>query len=461
MVRLLHAYFPRRTVILAASEGLLIVLAVLVGAFAVYGEDLDLVLFYEGGLYKILLTSSVCMLSLYYHDLYDPSTLRSEWEELARVVQSLGAASLILGVAYYIYPWLQLGRGASLIGLTFIGIASVIVRKLFLALNRSPTFAERAIILGEDPLAASVASEIQNRPELGVRLVGYVSESPSASLNGLPYWGTCQRLRQSVLDAGLKRIIVAMSERRGKLPVEDLLFLKSRGVLVQDGADVYETITGKVPVESLRLSWLVFSQGFRVSRAALIRKRVFSLLFSGLALLVGLPLMAVIAVAIRLDSPGPIVFRQQRAGKDGKLFTLFKFRTMVSGVDPDGVYLPAQERDERITRVGWWLRRTRLDEFPQLYNILRGDMYFVGPRPFVPNQEEELAQKLPLYSQRWSVRPGATGWAQIRKGYCATLEDNIERLGYDLYYIKNMSIGLDLLIVFQTTKILLTGRGAR
>ena len=461
MVRLLHAYFPRRTVVLAASEALLIVLAVLAGALVAYGQELDLVLLYEGGLYKVLLTSSVCMLSLYYHDLYNPSMLRSEWEELTRVVQGLGMACLILGVAFYAYPWLELGRGASLIGLAFIGIVSVIVRKLFLALNRSPAFAERAIILGDDPLAASVANEIQGRPELGIRLLGYASDSPSASLNGLPFWGTCQTLRQRVLDSGLKRIIVAMSERRRRLPLEDLLFLKSRGVLVQDGADVYETITGKVPIESLRLSWLVFSEGFRVSRAALIRKRVLSVVLSGMALLVGLPLLAIIAVAIRLDSPGPIVFRQKRSGKDGKLFTLFKFRTMVDGVDPDGVYIPVQEKDERITRVGRLLRRTRLDEFPQLYNILRGDMYFVGPRPFVPNQEEELAQKLPLYSQRWSVRPGATGWAQIRKGYCATFEDNVERLGYDLYYIKNMSIGLDLLIAFQTTKILLTGRGAR
>jgi len=171
--------------------------------------------------------------------------------------------------------------------------------------------------------------------------------------------------------------------------------------------------------------------------------------------------MLLIAVAVRLDSPGPALYSQARVGKDGKLFTLFKFRSMRNGADTDSNHTPATERDDRITRVGYWLRRTRLDELPQLYNIVRGDMYFVGPRPFVPNQERELAEKIPFYRYRWAVKPGATGWAQVNRGYCATLEDNSEKLAYDLFYIKNMSIGLDILVLFQTIKILLLGRGGR
>ncbi len=171
--------------------------------------------------------------------------------------------------------------------------------------------------------------------------------------------------------------------------------------------------------------------------------------------------MALVAICVRLDSNGPAIFRQERIGKDGKIFTLYKFRSMRQGSDKGGKHMPAMEADDRITRVGGYLRRLRLDELPQLFNILRGDMYFVGPRPFVPDQESDLAEKIPFYSQRWAVKPGATGWAQINRGYCASLEDNQEKLAFDLFYIKNMSIGLDLLILFQTVKILLLGRGGR
>jgi lipopolysaccharide/colanic/teichoic acid biosynthesis glycosyltransferase len=186
-----------------------------------------------------------------------------------------------------------------------------------------------------------------------------------------------------------------------------------------------------------------------------------SLAISGVLLIVLAPVMALVAVAIALDSPGPVIFRQERLGRAGRPFTLFKFRSMYVGADRDAQPSPAQRRDPRITRVGRWLRRTRLDELPQLFNILRGDMYFVGPRPFVANQEEDCARHIPFYRQRWAVKPGATGWAQVQRGYCVTLEDNAEKLAYDLYYIKNISLGLDLLILFKTLKILLLGRGGQ
>ncbi len=206
---------------------------------------------------------------------------------------------------------------------------------------------------------------------------------------------------------------------------------------------------------------MFFAPAIHVSRLLLLYKRAASIALSILALIVTAPLMALIALAIWLDSGGPILFRQQRVGKGGKLFTLYKFRSMYPAADGDGDFKPAQENDERFTGVGRWLRRYRLDELPQLYNILRGDMYFIGPRPFAQQEEEELAQQIPFYPQRWAVRPGATGWAQVRNGYCASLKDNAEKLSYDLFYIKNLSVGLDLLILFQTTKILLLGRGGR
>jgi lipopolysaccharide/colanic/teichoic acid biosynthesis glycosyltransferase len=252
-----------------------------------------------------------------------------------------------------------------------------------------------------------------------------------------------------------------MNERRGNLPVEALLQLKSRGVRIQDGGEMYEAVTGKLSIESLRASWLLFSPGFEVTRPLWIYKRASSVFWSMVGLTLALPLMALIALAIRLDSPGPVIFRQKRVGLRGQIFTLFKFRTMIDNADQGENHRPAERTDSRFTRLGKLLRRTRMDELPQLVNILGGDMHFVGPRPFVPNQEMECLERIPYYRQRWVVKPGATGWAQVNRGYCATLEDNKEKLAYDLFYIKNISIGLDLLILFKTMKILLLGRGAR
>jgi lipopolysaccharide/colanic/teichoic acid biosynthesis glycosyltransferase len=190
-------------------------------------------------------------------------------------------------------------------------------------------------------------------------------------------------------------------------------------------------------------------------------KRATSIVFSVLGLILGAPLMAVIAIAIRAGSEGPVLFRQRRVGKSRTVFTLYKFRSMRSEITPERSFKPAEVADERCTRVGRWLRRTRLDELPQLYNILRGDMNFVGPRPFALEEEDELAKQIPYYPLRWTIKPGATGWAQVQLGYCASVEDNTEKLAHDLFYLQNLSVGLDLLILFRTTKILVWGRGAR
>ena len=462
MVRFFNVYYPVRTLILLCGEALIICVSFMVAALIRFGPDSSLKLSYEGGIYKIALASAVCLLCLYYYDLYDSFIFSNPREVLTRIVQVLGAACLIMAIVYYLLPKVRLDTGLFIPGILLIGISLAAWRKLFVLLNRSSRLASRAVVLGVGPLAEALVPEMEHRPEWGVRLVGYVGRAESAIAgNGLRRLGGVADLEAVVGGERVDQIVIAMSERRGALPVELLLRLKSQGVLIRDGAEMYETLTGKVPLESLRLSWLLFSRGFRVSRAMLVYKRATSIIFSSVGLLLALPLMAVIAAAIRLDSKGPVLFRQQRLGLRSTIFTLNKFRSMVHGADADGIYRPVQENDNRITRVGRWLRRSRLDELPQLWNVLRGDMYFVGPRPFVPNQEREYAEKIPFYAQRWSVRPGATGWAQVNREYCATVEDNVEKLAYDLFYIKNMSVGLDLLIVFKTIKILLLGRGGR
>jgi sugar transferase (PEP-CTERM system associated) len=421
------------------------------------------ILEYGNGLLKIALASTVCLLCMYYYDLYDSSILTNLREVLSRLVQVLGTVCLILALLYYAYPAVGLDIRIFLGGILLVGLLLAGWRRVFSAVSRSPRLAERAVLVGEGPLATSLAAEIERRPELGLRLTGYVGsrDASCGAVKGLPCLGSLEDLAEVVTPRRIGRVIVTMADRRGRLPVAPLLRLKTRGVQVQDGAEVYEAATGKVPIDSIRPSWLIFSQGFRVSPWMLLYKGSFSFILSLVALALCLPLVALIALAIWLSSGSPVIFRQTRIGKNGRPFTLYKFRSMRNGADRDGSPKPAQRNDARCTRVGRWLRRTRLDELPQLFNILRGDMYFVGPRPFVPKEEEEYLSKIPFYSQRWSVKPGATGWAQVQRAYCASVEDNAEKLAYDLFYIKHMSIGLDAFILFKTIKILLLGRGGQ
>jgi sugar transferase (PEP-CTERM system associated) len=434
-------------------------------------SDAAMMLAYEQGIVKIIVASAAFITCMYYFDLYNSSILSNRREVSSRLIAVLGTACILLAFIYYVYPALELGRGIFAIGFLLVAVALLLWRKLFSAINSQPQFAERALILGDSPLALSILRELNSRPELGLRVVSHVMtdgdgtgqvngdrrESVEEPLGSI----LCEELSRAVKTYRVNRIVVAMRDRRGKMPVELLLSLKSRGVLIQDGTDLYETVTGKVPIESLRLGWLLFSPGFRVSRLSAVCRRAFSLILSAVVLVLTLPLMALIALAIRLDSVGPVIFRQKRVGQEGAIFTLYKFRTMTTNSEPDGSYRPAETTDDRFTRVGRLLRRTRLDELPQVINILRGDMNLVGPRPFVSNQEKECVERIPYYRQRWAVKPGATGWAQINRGYCATIEDNQEKLAYDLFYIKNVSMGLDLLILFKTMKILLLGRGSR
>ncbi len=463
MMRFFNIYFPERTLLLVLSETALIVLSLLAATFLLRGSDTELVLAYEQGYLKIAVASGIFMLCMYYYDMYDSFAFSSPREVTTRLIQVLGTACLLQVLVYYAYHSIQLDQGIFLVGVVLVGVSLGLWRTLFFALNRLPRLAQKAVFLGAGRLASTLAAEIEKRPELGIRLVGYVGrpESPGPSVNGLPHLGDFEDVLNVAQRQRVSRIIVTMDDQRGTLPVAGLLELKTRGLRVEDGTDIYEAITGKVPIHSLRLSWLVFSSGFRLSPRMLIYKRLFSIVLSSLGLALALPFMALIALAIRLDSPGPVIFRQKRVGKGGKVFTLYKFRSMRHGADRGGGPKPAQEHDARITRVGRWIRRLRLDELPQLYNILRGDMYFVGPRPFVPNEEEVFLQTIPFYAQRLAVKPGATGWAQVHRGYCATLADNTEKLEYDLFYIKNASVGLDLLTVFKTVKILLLGRGGR
>jgi exopolysaccharide biosynthesis polyprenyl glycosylphosphotransferase len=463
MIRIFHVYFASRTLLLAVSEALLIVLALIAAMFAVLGADAGLALQYEYELVKILLATLICMLCMHYYDLYDSMILHSPAQAAVRVVQVLGSSCVILACLYYVYPGVQINQNLLMSWVVLAGISLIVWRRLFLAFNRSARRSQKTLLLGTGPLASQLADEIESRPELGLDLAGYVDLEPASNgqLHQHAYLGDTGELEALLERHKIQRVIVAMEAQRGRSLVGPLLAAKARGVIVDDGPEFYEAVAARVDLNSLRASMLLFYEGFRFRPLVRLYKRAASLLLSSIGMLLALPLMIAIAIAIRLESSGPIIFRQRRIGKDGKPFTLYKFRSMYDRADRGGQSRPAQLNDGRCTRIGRWLRRTRLDELPQLYNILRGDMHFIGPRPFAVDEEEYLSRQIPFYSNRWAVRPGATGWAQVRRGYNETIEDNVEKLAYDLYYIKHLSFGLDLLILLETAKIVLLGRGGR
>jgi sugar transferase (PEP-CTERM system associated) len=450
----------------------LISLALVVSALARLGAgEAGVMLTYQYGSLKILFVAVAFLTCMYYFDLYDSAIVSNRREALVRLIQVMGVAYIVLGLLYYLYPPVKLGRGIFHLGFLFAGLLLLLWRRLFSALNSTQRLAERVVILGDGPLAKSLLHEIETRPELGIRVAGrsprlgnenYPSNKERGETpNILAQTSYCEALSLDREVRGIDRIVVAMDERRGMLPVNSLLSLKNHGVQVQDGNDVYESITGKVPIESIRLSWLLFSPGCYSSRLFLVYKRVASLVTSTIGLLLSLPLLPFVVLAIKISSPGKILYRQNRVGREGVVFRCYKFRTMHSDAEADSGPTWARDDDPRITRVGSFLRKTRMDEIPQLWNVLRGDMSLVGPRPERPEFVAELNQKIPYYHLRHSVRPGITGWAQVLYKYGSSVEDAKEKLRYDLYYVKNASAGLDLLIILNTIKIVLLGRGAR
>jgi sugar transferase (PEP-CTERM system associated) len=472
LIRLLHAYVPKRTLLLGISEACLVTLALMASALARLGAgEARFMLTYQYGSLKILFVSVAFLVCMYYFDLYDSAILSNRRQVLVRLIQVMGVAYIALGLFYYLYPPMKLGRGIFHLGFLFAGLLLLLWRRLFSAINNTQGFAERVVILGEGSLAESLLHEIEMRPELGICVAGRerfpeIENQPGKNeISRVPLvlsqTSFCEGLAISRPVRGIDRIVVAMDERRGQLPVDLLLSLKNRGVQVQDGNDVYESITGKVPIESIRLSWLLFSPGSHTSRLFLFYKRFASVVISIVGLLLSLPLIPFVILAIKLSSRGRVLYWQNRVGRDDKVFRCYKFRTMRSDAEAESGPIWAEDHDPRVTPVGRFLRKMRIDEIPQLLNVFKGDMSLVGPRPERPEFVAALNEQIPYYHLRHAVRPGITGWAQILYKYGSSVEDAKEKLRYDLYYIKNSSVGLDLLIVLNTIKTVLLSCGAK
>ncbi|HXU09976.1 MAG TPA: TIGR03013 family XrtA/PEP-CTERM system glycosyltransferase, partial [Blastocatellia bacterium] len=380
---------------------------------------------------------------------------------------ALGAATVLLSISFYMVPALQLGRGVFLVDVTLI-LALIPGWRLLVAWSAGhPQLGvrERVLILGSGEQAIELARATLERRQAGFHIVGFVDNKPELvgkSLINPSVIGLTADLTGLVKQYQVDRIVVAVADRRGVFPTEELLNLSLSGrIAVEESARYYERLTGKIDSEMLRPSWLIFSRGNRFSDFDYHLRRVVNTGFATIGLVLSVPLMLLTAMAVKLESRGPVFYVQERMGKKGRRFKIIKFRSMRVGAEATSGPVWAEEDDPRVTRVGRIIRKLRFDELPQFINVLRGEMNFVGPRPERPMFVDQLNAIVPYYSQRHVVKPGLTGWAQIKYPYGASVEDAIEKLRYDLYYIKNQSLLLDAIIMFETVKIVLFGRGGR
>jgi sugar transferase (PEP-CTERM system associated) len=457
VIRLFNVYYPIRTLILLAGEALIVWTSFLLGTMLQFREDTYLVLNFEYGYYKILMVTAVVLLISHWFDLYDPSNFNAKWEQVFRLLLVLGLVALALAGVGFVFPHSLPGHGSSLIGLIILTFALFIWRGTYAWLSQRPYLRERVYVLGTGERAQRLVNGLRTRSELSVEVAGW-----SGNLEGpVTRESIAAHLMELAGQGEIHRVIVAMPDRRGTFPVNELLKLRLEGVKIEEATSWLEKISGKIEVEHLNPSWLLFADGFRCSAGFSLLRRVASFIASAVLLIIVLPVIPFVILAIKLDSAGPVLYRQKRVGRSGVIFHCHKFRTMRKDAEADTGATWAGDDDPRITRVGRFLRVSRLDEIPQLWNVLRGDMGFVGPRPERPEFIEWLSREIPFYPLRHCVSPGITGWAQIRYKYGNTQEDAKQKLQYDLYYIKNMSLGLDLFIMFQTIKIVLLGRGAQ
>ncbi|HEX4916072.1 MAG TPA: TIGR03013 family XrtA/PEP-CTERM system glycosyltransferase [Vicinamibacterales bacterium] len=457
-----------RSFILVAGETLLLMMAVIISSIVVAGSYAWEMLTDDTAVFRVLLIVLVCQVCLHYSDLYDLRTIDGKGELARRVVRAIGATSLILGVGYWLFPLLVVERGVFLLTAALALVLVMAWRSAFDMITARLAPRERLLLVGTSPGAIVLARELHERRfELGVNIVGFVDPDPTrvgAPVINPGVVGTIDDIPGLTSRMNVDRVVVSLSDQRGKLPMEQLLDVRLRsGVLFDHLASVYEEYTGKIALENLRPSWLVFSTGFRKTRVLMWTKRAFDLVAAVVGLILAAPLMLLSAVMLKLESPrDPILYHQERVGLNGQTFTIHKFRSMRSDAEAaSGPVWSAGDSDPRITAVGRFMRKTRLDEIPQLWNVLRGDMSLIGPRPERPAFVEQLTHQIPFYGQRHVVKPGVTGWAQVRYSYGASVEDAIEKMQYDLYYVKHRSLMFDLMIALETIKTVVLRRGAK
>ncbi len=400
--------------------------------------------------------------ALYYADAYGLLTLGSGRRTLQAALVTMGLVAGLAGLTYLFVrlpaPTFELAARSAALYFPLL----LAWRLAFRLLQALPRFRERIVVVGTSPLARSIVRAVAARRNLGTEVVGYLSDDPDEQgtyLDGVPVLAPVHRIEKVLRDERVDRVVVASKRRDEHFPEEALLAAKFAGLRIESGVRFYERATGRIYLRDLRGSYLIFSDGFCTGRCGRVAKRVLDVAGAGLGLVLLSPLLALAAAAIRLEDGGPVFYRQTRIGEGGRLFDVIKLRTMRTDAEARSGAAFAGRRDDRITRVGRVLRPTRIDELPQLWNVLRGEMSLVGPRPERPEFAEELASRYPYFRYRCAAKPGITGWAQIRFGYVNSIDQWEEKLALDLYYLKYRSVLMDLLILWNTLKTVVRMEG--
>jgi len=425
-----------------------------------YYEDPAFFLFAEGNYWKILVVTACIILTLYFQDLYQDLRITSRTLLVQQICLAVGSALLFMAFLGYLQPDFVFGRWPMVLGSVLVVLILPTYRVFFWRYIIGTLRSERVLMLGNSSILGEVIECLQNKPEFGYSIVGYLYEDEPCQFP-IPCLGQMSDIREVCAKYKPTRIVVGMAERRNRLPVHDLLEIRFSGVMIEDAADTYEMAMRRVCSRKIQPSQLIFSALLGPRPQALAIQGAYSFLIGIFGLILFSPLMLITALSVKLSSKGPIFYRQRRVGINGRVFTVYKFRSMYADAEARTGAVWASKDDPRITPIGKWLRKLRLDELPQFWNVVRGDMVIVGPRPERPEFVDVLAQQIPYYRQRLAVKPGITGWAQINHKYGDTELDAMIKLEYDLYYIKHVAPALDFYIIFHTVKVMLLSRGAQ
>ncbi len=464
MLKFFHTYFPLRSLLFIMGEGILIYLSLIIATLLRFRWQIPETGFVHAIWARVLVVPLVCQISLYYHELYEIKHAQKIFDLSIRIIHALGVTFIILAGIYYVYPSLILGRGVFFIGLFLLIFFIVSWRFFCQRIIQKNIFSEKLLLVGSGNLASLIAGEIAGNFDSGYKIAAIVDNSDHSDLAKQLKAESRSDYKQICTMAEVNRIqkiVVAFDEKRGKFPVAILLDCKMRGLTIVDGASFYETLTGKILATQVNPSSFIFSEGFRRHKFTLWGKRFLDIVLSAVGLVISAPLMLLAAIAIKATSKGHVFYKQTRIGQWEKSFSVIKFRTMQENAETYTGPIWAKDDDPRITPVGKLFRRCRLDELPQLWNVFKGSMSLVGPRPERIVFVKKLKNRLPFYAERHTVKPGITGWAQISYGYGASEEDALKKLEYDLFYIKHLSLLMDILIIVKTFKIVILGKGAR
>jgi sugar transferase (PEP-CTERM system associated) len=460
VIRIFRVFIPASVVGLLVSEIIIVLACYWVASYFTLNLDPYFYFFAAGNYWKILVVTACIILGLYFEDLYTHLRVVSRILLAQQVCLAVGCALLIMALLGYLRADLLLGRWLLCLGSLEVVVVLPLWRIFYWKYVIGGLGSERVLLLGNSSVLGEVIGHVSEHPEFGYNIIGYLCEEEPCTFP-IPCLGKVREIREICEQYKPTRIVVGMAERRNRLPVQELLDIRFTGIMIEDVADTYEVAMRRVCSRVIQPSQLIFSSALGPRPHAITIQNFYSLLIGSVGLIAASPLMLITAILVKISSEGPVLYRQRRVGKTGRIFNVYKFRSMYEDAEKRSGPVWAKVDDPRITPVGRWLRRLRLDEMPQLWNVVKGDMSIVGPRPERPEFVELLSRQIPYYPQRHAVKPGITGWAQINHKYGDSELDAMIKLEYDLYYIKNLAPALDFYIIFHTIKVMLLSRGAQ